>query len=196
MIKNLNYKKILIFFLLLLNIFILIILINYYINAIRVEIKEKTLINEFWENFDKDSKIEFEKNPDNYIGILEIKSINFQKGFLDINNKNNNVNKNIQVLNNSTMPNTNNSLLVIAGHSGNGQKSYFKNLHKLNINDEINIYYANMKYTYKVSDIYNEEKDGTIELIKNTEPTLILTTCNQKDKTKQLIIEAKLTTAY
>ena len=37
----------------------------------------------------------------NYIGILEIPNISLKKGFYSIDNKNNNVNKNIEILQNS-----------------------------------------------------------------------------------------------
>lgn len=66
-----------------------------------------------------------------YIGVLEIPKINLKKGFLKINDRNNNVNKNIQILENSTMPDSDGGLLVIAGHSGSGRVAFFKNLYKL-----------------------------------------------------------------
>ena len=90
------------------------------------------------------------------------------------------------------MPDHENSLLAIAAHSGNGRKSFFKDLDKLSINDEIIIYYNNNEYFYKINNIYEEEKDGTIEIKKDDYSKLVLTTCNQKDKTKQIIIEAFL----
>ena len=52
-----------------------------------------------------------------YIGVLEIPSINFKRGFLDINDKNNTVSKNIQVLNGSEYPDVVNGNFMIAGHS-------------------------------------------------------------------------------
>ena len=67
----------------------------------------------------------------NYIGVLEIPNINFKRGFLSINDRNNTVNKNIQILENSAMPDEDNGLIVIAGHSGSGRTAFFKNLYKL-----------------------------------------------------------------
>lgn len=128
----------------------------------------------------------------NYVGVLEIPKINFKRGFLDIKDKNNNVNKNIQVLENSTMPNINGGLLVIAGHSGSGRVAFFRNLYKLKENDQIYIYYENIKYIYQVQKYYEETKDGDISIDKNSESTLVLTTCSQTDKNKQIVIVSKL----
>lgn len=134
------------------------------------------------------------KQPEtyNYVGVLEIPKINFKRGFLDIKDKNNNVNKNIQVLENSAMPNVNGGLLVIAGHSGSGRVAFFRNLYKLKENDQIYIYYENIKYIYQVQKYYEETKDGNISIDKNSESTLVLTTCSQTDKNKQIVIVSKL----
>jgi len=128
----------------------------------------------------------------NYIGVLEIPKINFKRGFLDINDRNNNVNKNIQILENSTMPDIDGGLLVIAGHSGSGRVAFFRNLDKLKKDDQIYIYYKNIKYIYEVINIYEETKDGDIAIPKISESSLVLTTCNQKDKTKQVVVISKL----
>ena len=128
----------------------------------------------------------------NYIGVLEIPKINFKRGFLDINDRNNNVNKNIQILENSTMPDIDGGLLVIAGHSGSGRVAFFRNLDKLKKDDQIYIYYKNIKYIYEVINIYEETKDGDIAIPKISESSLVLTTCSQKDKTKQVVVISKL----
>lgn len=127
-----------------------------------------------------------------YIGVLEIPKINLKRGFLKINDRNNNVNKNIQILENSTMPDSDGGLLVIAGHSGSGRVAFFKNLYKLKKDDQIYVYYENIKYIYEVINTYEETKDGDIAIEKNSESTLVLTTCSQTDKTKQVVVISKL----
>lgn len=131
-------------------------------------------------------------NEINYIGILEIPTINLKRGFLSLNDKNNNVNKNIEVLKNSTMPDEDKSLLAIAGHSGNGKRSYFKYLYKLNLNDKLFIYYKGIKYTYEIINKYDVPKDGDIEVVKSDKKMLVLTTCSQTDRTKQIVIVGNL----
>ena len=66
-----------------------------------------------------------------YIGYLEIPKINFKKGFVDINSQDNVVSKNITIIKGSKYPNVDKGNFIIAGHSGTGVHSYFKNLYKL-----------------------------------------------------------------
>lgn len=146
-----------------------------------------------YEEVIEDNQEEIKKEETyNYIGVLEIPTINFKRGFLEINDKNNKVNKNIQVLENSTMPDIENGLMVIAGHSGTGRTAFFKNLYKLKEKDTINIYYKNIKYTYEVINVCEETKDGDIAIDKSSESTLVLTTCSQSNKNKQVVVISKL----
>ena len=124
----------------------------------------------------------------NYIGVLEIPKINIKRGFLNIKDKGNNVNKNLQVIKGSDMPNVKNGNLIIAAHSGNSYISYFKNLHKLSNDDVAYVYFNNIKYTYKVAGKYDVEKNGKVTIHRNNKKnTLTLITCSQTDKTKQIV---------
>ena len=124
----------------------------------------------------------------NYIGVLEIPKINIKRGFLNIKDKGNNVNKNLQVIKGSDMPNVKNGNLIIAAHSGNSYISYFKNLHKLSNDDVAYVYLNNIKYTYKVVGKYDAEKNGKVTIHRdNKKNTLTLITCSQTDKTKQIV---------
>lgn len=124
----------------------------------------------------------------NYIGVLEIPKVNIKRGFLNIKDKGNNVNKNLQVIKGSDMPNVKNGNLIIAAHSGNSYISYFKNLHKLSNDDVAYVYFNNIKYTYKVAGKYDAEKNGKVTIHRdNKKNTLTLITCSQTDKTKQIV---------
>lgn len=124
----------------------------------------------------------------NYIGVLEIPKINIKRGFLNIKDKENNVNKNLQVIKGSDMPNVKNGNLIIAAHSGNSYISYFKNLYKLSNEDVAYVYFNNIKYTYKVVGKYDAEKSGKVTIHRdNKKNTLTLITCSQTDKTKQIV---------
>ena len=124
----------------------------------------------------------------NYIGVLEIPKINIKRGFLNIKDKGNNVNKNLQVIKGSDMPNVKNGNLIIAAHSGNSYISYFKNLHKLSNDDVAYVYFNNIKYTYKVAGKYDAEKNGKVTIHRdNKKNTLTLITCSQTDKSKQIV---------
>ena len=129
----------------------------------------------------------------NYIAVLEIPKINLKRGLFPINDKNNNVDKNVEILQNSDMPNVTNGTLALAGHSGNSRIAYFHKLYKLKENDQVYIYYQNEKYIYQVSKIERQDKDGTISFTKTKDTTeLILTTCDQQNKGKQIVVVAKL----
>ena len=124
----------------------------------------------------------------NYIGVLEIPKINIKRGFLNIKDKGNNVNKNLQVIKGSDMPNVKNGNLIIAAHSGNSYISYFKNLYKLSNDDVAYVYFNNIKYTYKVVGKYDAEKNGKVTIHRdNKKNTLTLITCSQTNKTKQIV---------
>lgn len=151
------------------------------IEEIKVDIDEEEI---------KEQPKQEEKKTSNYkyIGVLEIPKINIKRGFLNIKDKGNNVNKNLQVIKGSDMPNVKNGNLIIAAHSGNSYISYFKNLHKLSNDDVAYVYFNNIKYTYKVAGKYDAEKNGKVTIHRdNKKNTLTLITCSQTDKTKQIV---------
>ena len=128
-----------------------------------------------------------------YLGVLEIPTINLKKGFFEKNSSLNTISKNVEILEESDMHNIKNGNLVLAAHSGTGRYAFFRNLYKLKINDNAYIYYQGLKYEYEILKIEYQDKDGTITISKlEQESYLILTTCDQKDKTKQIVITAKL----
>ena len=133
-----------------------------------------------------------ENESDLPIGHISIPSINLKNNLYSPNSKHNNIEENVTILKDSLNLNTNNSIFILAAHSGNGQIAYFNNLDKLNIDDEIEIKYHNKKYTFSVIKIFEQQKKGYINIQKKEFSQLILTTCSKKDKNKQLIIECKI----
>lgn len=96
----------------------------------------------------------------------------------------NNVEKNVTILKESNYP----ELLVIAAHSGTASNSYFKNLDKLKVNDEVKIKYYDSNNTYIVDHIDIQKKNGYISIRKQDTDNLILTTCYPEDDKYQLIV--------
>ena len=128
-----------------------------------------------------------------YIAVLEIPSISLKRGLVDKNSKANNVNKNIQILNESDMPDVENGTLYLAGHSGSSYISFFRNLEKVKYGDMIYIYYNHVKYSYKVNSLYIETKDGDISVLRDKNKTnLVLTTCSQDNKGSQFVVISEL----
>ncbi len=127
-------------------------------------------------------------NYDPYLAVLKIPKVNLERGFYDKNSSLNNVDYNILFHSNSDYPDKLNGNVILASHSGTSSISYFKNLYKLELGDEASINYKNTTYTYKVVNIYKEEKDGTIAIYRNKEKsTLTLITCTKDDNTKQTV---------
>ena len=127
-----------------------------------------------------------------YLGIIDIPKISLYKGFYD-KTSNLNVKFNLYVLPESSYPDVTNGNLIIAGHSGNYNNSYFANLYKLEKEDTITIHYNNSKYIYKITNIYNEEKTGRVRIFRNkNKTTLTLITCTKDDDTHQTIYIAEL----
>lgn len=128
-----------------------------------------------------------------YIGYLNIPKINLTKGFLDKRSTENDVEKNILVVDGSSYPDVEKGNLILAGHSGTGWKAFFNDLYKLEKNDVAYVTYKNKKYTYKIVNIYTQPKVGTIAIYRNYDKTtLTLVTCTNDDSTTQTIYIAEL----
>ena len=131
-------------------------------------------------------------NSVNYMAVIEIPKINLKKGIYSKNSSLNNVNKNIYVVKESVFPNEEkNSHIILASHSGNSKVSYFRKLNKLTLNDEVYLYYKNIKYVYKVSNRYEIKKTGKAELKFTNGNDITLITC-LTGKNKQVVYVAKL----
>lgn len=148
----------------------------------KVEALNEDLIAEYYIN---DGELIDEES---YIGILEIPAINLNRGFFSQNSINNDVDKNIMLIDGSIMPDEEESLLILAAHRGNASNSYFNNLYKLNIGDEIYVTYKNKKYTYYLKEVYDEEKDGNLSIRRYyDQKELVLITCKKGSKTLQSV---------
>ncbi len=133
------------------------------------------------------------EEANNYLGIISIPKINLEQGFYGIDNPMNNVDKNIELISNSNMPDVENGTLILAAHSGNDRVSYFNKLYKLNIDDEIEIIYNKSKYLYKLIDIYEVEKTGSITLHNiNNITSLVLVTCSNFNDNLQVVYISRL----
>lgn len=127
-------------------------------------------------------------NKKEYIGYLEISKINLKQGLVSKNSYYNDVNRNIQIIKSSNYPDEENGNVILAAHSGTSSISYFKNLYKLEINDEAKIYYKDKVYTYRVNNIYNVPKTGTVNIRRDIyKKTLTLITCTKGSKTEQTV---------
>ena len=82
--------------------------------------------------------------------------------------------------------------VIIAGHSGSARISYFRKLDQLVIGDKASLNYKGKVYNYKIVDIYDIDKTGKAEIIREkNKSTLTLITCRHNTK-KQIVVIAEL----
>ncbi len=123
-----------------------------------------------------------------YTGYIEIPKINLSKGFTKLGSPYNTVNKNVEIVKGSTYPDKEKGNFILAAHSGTSYLAYFKNLYKLKLGDVAYIKYNGKRYTYKIVNIYEQQKTGRIAIYRDTNKTcLTLVTCTKDVKDKQTI---------
>ncbi|MBR2997532.1 MAG: sortase [Bacilli bacterium] len=163
-------------------------------NRKEIEVKVEEYIDNSSKVTVEESETQEEKesvgvNYNIYDMVIEIPSINLKHGLYDINSRYNSVNYGLQILRESDMPNVTNGNLVIAGHSGTSSISYFRYLYRLKNDDLVFIYYKGTKYIYKINNIYEEEKDGSITIHRDNNRTIIaLITCKSRSNNQYVFI--------
>lgn len=159
---------------------------------IKVFLKEQETINKETQSSDVIETNAINTSTTNYVALIKIPKINLEKGLCGIGSKCNNVNRNIQILKESDYPNVNNGNFILAGHSGTRNVSYFKNLDKLALGDNVSIFFNGYEYRYEIKTIYDIEKTGTADIVRNQDKTtLTLITCRHNTN-KQIIIICEL----
>ena len=160
-----------------------------YISEVLIERKNITLENNKIEyTLAKEISYKYENRNDLYDAILSIPQINLMRGIYTKEDKKNNIEENIMIHKDSIYPNIDNSNVILIAHSGNSSISFFKNLSKLNEDSLIEFYYKHVKYVYKINNWYDVDKNGEVEIKKETnKKTITLITCSQIDKYKQTI---------
>lgn len=133
-----------------------------------------------------------EKRTINYTAVLEIPSINLKQGVVNSTKNFGSINYAISVDKNSNYPDQKGNFILYA-HSGNSSIAYFKNLNKVEINDDIYVYYNGTKYHYEIYDKYDIQKTGKAKVVSSTSYNYItLITCNQSKKDKQIVVVGRL----
>lgn len=160
-------------------------------SIVDVPIVEEEIIQEKHEQ-QVEEKAKQNKVKVNYIAVLKIPKLGLEKGLASKDSYYNNVSRNIQILDESDMPDIEKGNVILAGHSGSSSISYFKNLNKLTIDDKVIISYKGKDYIYKMVNSYEIEKNGYAHIIRNAEKnTLTMITCKHKTN-KQLVIICEL----
>lgn len=179
-----------IFICLLVNIFFDINKVKYKENNLNIA-KEKVVINKNINKFEEKKKTnKMIKNK--YWGYIEIPKLKIYYGFYSLNDQKNQIKNGIEVMSGSSLPSINGSNIVLVAHSGIAYNFLFDRLDVLGIEDEVNLYFNNIKYIYKVKRILKKDKKDILSTIKTNKNTLILITCDKKEKDKNLIVYLEL----
>ncbi len=123
-----------------------------------------------------------------YIGYLSIPAINLNRGFVSKESRYNSIEYNVTIANEADYPDVVNGNFILMAHSGNAYISYFAKLYKLEIGASASVTYNNNTYNYKLVNIYNQAKTGTVAIYRNSNiKTLTLITCTYNDDSNQTI---------
>lgn len=157
---------------------------NFYIEEQQEKITDNTTTKEVVEE-KKETSI-------NYIAVLRIPKINLKRGLVDKDSKYNNIKYNIMIHKESDVLDQDGGNVILVAHSGTAGVSYFRNVDKLSLNDEIYLDYNNKTYSYKITNIYDIEKTGIAPIRKETtKSTITLITCRHNTN-KQIVVIAEI----
>ena len=129
-------------------------------------------------------------NVDDVIMNLYIPKINVRNNIYSKDSIENNIDKNVIIMDESSTPDTL-DMVLLGAHSGTGPLAYFKDFDKLEIGDEIYLNYKGINYKYLIKYMYDDFKDGKIKVSKNYKNSLILYTCKPKEKDYFLVVVAQ-----
>lgn len=128
-----------------------------------------------------------------YLGVLYIPKIGLRRGFLDVNNRYNNIEHNVTILPGSSTPDIQNGNLMLIAHSGTAYISYFAYLYRLNVGDVCYVTYNGHDYKYRIVNIYDVPKVGNVNIVRNYDKTtLTLITCTKDSDTMQTVYIAEM----
>lgn len=138
----------------------------------------------------KTSKNDIEVSEDssfNILGSIRIPKISIDNVLYPIDSPLNTVDKNIEVLRSSKMPDEDGGNFILAAHNGSSPIAYFHNLDKLSIGDEVFVSYNGVDYRYVIDNIYDVMKTGKVEIKRDkNRRTITMITCKGEDK--QLVV--------
>lgn len=125
------------------------------------------------------------EQKENLFGIIEIPSLNLKQPIYPIGSKENNVDQNIMLLEQTD------HLLALASHSGNGPHAYFQKLSNISFQEPIKIIKGDETKEYHIWKMEEVKKTGTILIEEYNFPYLVLITCSKTKNQIQEVYYAK-----
>lgn len=163
--------------------------------------EDQKLLIDFFENYKIDSSNE--TNSDNsikdsqevntsYVAVIEIPEISLKTGIVMSDKDYTTMNRHVSIYPTSDMPDSVGNFVLFA-HNGSSSVSYFKNINKLNNDDEIYVYYKGECYLYKVIKKYNVYMTDMTPTYKMDDKTIItLITCQSENNKYRTIVVGEL----
>ena len=143
---------------------------------------------EVTEDESKQKETEIKKANYSYIGELYIPDIKLRKGFVSKDSRYNNIEYNVTIADVADYPDVPMGNFILMAHSGNAYISFFDKLYKLQIGATASISYNAVTYNYRLVNIYNQAKTGTVAIYRDvTKKTLTLITCTHNDDYNQTV---------
>ena len=175
-----------------------ILIYNCYLDS-KYQNTDQVLLQEFFEDFDnsKEEILHVEEVQEeqsvpstaSYLAVIEIPKISLYTGIVMSNTSYTTIDRNVSIYPTSDMPNIKNGNFILFAHNGNSRVSYFKNIYKLKNNDEIYIYYNNIKYTYRIIKNYEVAMTDRTPLNKMDQSIITLITCKSgNDKYRTIVV--------
>jgi len=153
-----------------------VILLSYILVFNKVKNTNTSSVYNFYDSFTSNS----------YFGILEIQKIKLNKVIYEIGDINNDVNKNIFLVNDDE------NFIVLAAHSGSSPISYFNQLNQISINDQIIFISKRKKRVYQIFKKELGLKIGQLKIKRYRYPVLVLITCSKTNNKYQEIYYSRL----
>lgn len=161
--------------------------------------EDSEALDVFFDKYQKRKKdndtVEPSKNKSilSYLAVIEIPHISLKTGIVMSDKTFSSMDRSVSIYPNSDMPDVDGGNFILFAHSGNSRISYFKNINKLNIDDNIKIYYKNSEYKYKVIKKYKIHETDDTPLHKMQNKTIIsLITCDKTNSDYRLVVVGEL----
>ena len=130
-----------------------------------------------------------EPADENYIAVLSIPKIGLKRGLYRKDYYKNSIEYNVTIHEKSDTPEDKNGNVILMAHSGTGNIAFFKDVYKLDIGDTASIEYNGKKYTYKIVNMYDVPKTGTVEIKRNhSKNVMTIITCRHGTNNQIVVI--------
>lgn len=151
--------------------------------------------NEYNEKVQTDKENDKTRKSDfiSYKAVIEIPNISLKAGIVMSDKTFKSMDRNVSIYPSSDMPDVKGGNFILFAHSGNARVSYFKNIDKLKIGNEIKAYYNKTEYKYKVIKKYDISQYDDTPLSKMKDKTIItLITCTKNNSDYRTIVVGEL----